>query len=415
MVVAATIAVVLLFALVSRNRSRLYRVAGGVALAGHLLFAIVVLPLLPYDWDIDVFHSIAVGILGGGDTSPLSSLDAFGTVQAILYAVFGTDPTVLAVFNGLLAVLIPLPACYVARRLYDPLESTNGLLLVLLFLPFPFLFNSLPMRDALSTLAAVTLLSICVRAIIDRRYWWALTALPLWGLLFLLREELALLILLGVVGALLVAAVRRVVDEDVSLCSLALSSVPVGICGFALFAVLFPVDALNARLQYRAMGGAAYLEFMRYESWLDVLLAAPVRAIYFQFAPFPLHVTSTFDLVAILSLPLLIALAVTAYRSIQAVETDSLVEILLGIVYVGGIVGYGLIDSNFGTTIRHRSVFVFLLAVFSAPILESWYRSLRQRVDKAIYQRRKTDEKQCEAQELDASPEVRSEHRDHAH
>jgi len=33
MVVAATIAVVLLFALVSRNRSRLYRVAGGVALA----------------------------------------------------------------------------------------------------------------------------------------------------------------------------------------------------------------------------------------------------------------------------------------------------------------------------------------------------------------------------------------------
>jgi len=220
----------------------------------------------------------------------------------------------------------------------------------------------------------------------------------------LLREELALLILLGVVGALLVAAVRRVVDEDVSLCSLALSSVPVGICGFALFAVLFPVDALNARLQYRAMGGAAYLEFMRYESWLDVLLAAPVRAIYFQFAPFPLHVTSTFDLVAILSLPLLIALAVTAYRSIQAVETDSLVEILLGIVYVGGIVGYGLIDSNFGTTIRHRSVFVFLLAVFSAPILESWYRSLRQRVDKAIYQRRKTDENSAKLRNLTPAP-----------
>jgi len=274
---------------------------------------------------------------------------------------------------------------------------------VLLFLPFPFLFNSLPMRDALDTGRSNAPLHLRASDHRPSVLVGAYRAAAL-GTTVLLREELALLILLGVVGALLVAAVRRVVDEDVSLCSLALSSVPVGICGFALFAVLFPVDALNARLQYRAMGGAAYLEFMRYESWLDVLLAAPVRAIYFQFAPFPLHVTSTFDLVAILSLPLLIALAVTAYRSIQAVETDSLVEILLGIVYVGGIVGYGLIDSNFGTTIRHRSVFVFLLAVFSAPILESWYRSLRQRVDKAIYQRRKTDENSAKLRNLTPAP-----------
>lgn len=414
MVVAATVAVVMLFALVSRRRSRLYRYAGGLALAGHLLVAVVVLPLLPYEWDIELFHTIAVGILNGAETNPLSSLDAFGTVQALIYAVFGADPTVLAVFNGLLAVLIPLPMCYISQRLYEPLESTDGLLLVLLFFPFPFLFNTLPMRDALSTLLAVTLLAICVRAIADDGHWWALTAPPLWGMVFLLREELALLILLGAGGSLLVAAARRAAGQEVSLRSLVLATIPVGICGFALFAGLFPVDVLNSRLQHRAIGGGAYLEFMRYESWLDVALAAPVRAIYFQFAPFPLHVDSAFELVAVLSLPPLIALVVAAYASLRAVETDSLVEILLLVVYVGGIVGYGLIDSNYGTTIRHRSVFVFLLAVFSAPVLESWYRSLRRRLDEAVDQHSQTDEQQREAQKLDAGPEVRTEHRDHA-
>ncbi|WP_436932512.1 hypothetical protein [Halosimplex halobium] len=401
MVALAVVAVVLAFALLARRRSRLFQASGGLALAAHLAFALVVLPLLPYTWDIGEFHAIATGLLRGAEANPFSSLDAFGTVQAVLYAMFGADPTTLAVVNGLLAVLMALPACYLARRLYDPLESTDGLLLAMLFLPFPFLFSSLPMRDGLSTLLALALLAVCVRAIADRRHWWGLAAPPLWAMLFFLREELALLVLLGAAGSLLVAGLRRVADREVTLASLALAGVPVGVAGFALFTRLFPVDALNSRLQYRIMGGAAYLGFERYGSWLDVLLAAPVRAIYFQFAPFPLHVDSAFDLVAVLSLPLLVVLATTAYLTLRRVEHDPVVAFPLLVVYLGGIVGYGLIDSNFGTTIRHRSVFVFLLAVFAAPALESWWRSLRLRVEVPLGQRRDRDEHQREAEELD--------------
>ncbi|QLH81402.1 glycosyltransferase family 39 protein [Halosimplex pelagicum] len=402
MVALAVVAVALAFALVARRRSRTYRLAAGLALAAHLVFALVVLPLLPYTWDIGTFHEIATGLLEGAEAGPLSSLDAFGTVQALVYASFGADPTTMAVVNGLVAVLTPLPACYLARRLYDPLESTDGLLLALLFLPFPFLFASLPMRDALSTLLALTLLAVCVRAVADRRHRWALAAPPLWGMVFLLREELAFLVLLGAAGSLLVAALRRVTDRQITLASLALAGLPVAVAGFALFTRLFPVDALNSRLQYRIMGGAAYLGFERYGSWLDVLLAAPVRAIYFQFAPFPLHVDSAFDLLAVLSLPLLVVLATAAYLTLRRVEHDPVVTLPLLVVYLGGIVGYGLIDSNFGTTIRHRSFFVFLLAVFAAPALESWWRSLRVRVEKPLRQGRDRDEHQRETEELDA-------------
>jgi len=391
------------FALLARGRSRLYRYAGGLALAGHILFALVVLPVLPYSWDIGIFHDVALGILAGGETAPFSPLDAFGTVQALLYAVFGPDPAVLSVFNGLLAVLMALPASYLAGRLYDT-ASTDGVVLAVLFLPFPFLFHSLPMRDALAALLALTTLAVCVRVLVDRQYPWAATLPPLWAMVALLREELAVLILLGFAGAALAAGLARVAGREPTLSSLALATIPVGLCGFALFASLFPVGALNERLQYRTFGGAAYLEFMRYESWLDVALAAPVRAIYFQYAPFPLHVDSAFDLAAALFTPVLVVLTVTAALSLRSADTDPLVELLLLVVYGGGVVGYGLVDANFGTTIRHRAVFVFLLVVFSTPVVESRYRSLRRRLDDALDQRGDGDGEQGKAEKLDASP-----------
>lgn len=410
MVLLASVAVVLAFLLVARRQSDHYRAAAGVALLGHLLLAVVVLPYLPYDWDVDVFHEVAVSILQGAETSPLSPLDAFGTFQAVVYASFGSDPTTLAIVNGFLAILIPIPACYVAQRLYDPLGSTNGLLVVALYLPLPFLFSSLPMRDALSTLLALTLLALLVRVVAERRHWWSLAIPPLWGMLFLLREELALLVVLGAAGAAFVDGLRWTTDWNLTLASLSLGAVPIGVTGFGLFALLFPIEALNARLAYRASGGATYLGSMQYESWLDVLLAAPIRAIYFQFAPFPLHVDSAFDLVSAASLPILIVLATSAYLSLRTVDADLAVAFPLLIVYVGGIVGYGLIDSNFGTTIRHRTVFVLLLAIFSAPVLESWYDSLLQRVEEASRQPRETGEQQSEAEKLHPGSEVGAKH-----
>jgi len=380
----AVSSIVLLFVFVSRRRSACFRYWGGVALVGHLVFALYVLPLVPYGWDIDRFHTAALGILSGEPTSSFSAVESFGTFQALVYAVFGSDPTVLSIVNGFLAVLIPLPACYVARRLYPSLESTDGLLMTLLFLPLPFLFTSVPMRDAASTLVTFTLIALVVKAVDEHRDWAALASVPLWGLLFLLREELAVLVLLGAVGAVVVRLSVMRTTAELSYTSLFVAAVPVGLVGFVLFSRLFPVAALNARLQYRSSGGAAYLDFMAYETWGDVLLAAPIRAIYFQFAPFPLHVNSVFDGLAFLSFPVVTLLFVAAYLSIRTLETNSVVAMVLLVVYFGGVIGYGLIDSNFGTTVRHRIVFVFLLGIVSAPALESWLRSLRRQFDERV-------------------------------
>jgi hypothetical protein len=111
---------------------------------------------------------------------------------------------------------------------------------------------------------------------------------------------------------------------------------------------------------------------MSYADWTDILLATPVRALYFQYAPFPLHATSVFDLATAAMLPVLVVLSVAAYRSVHDCERDIAVLVLVLTTYVLGIIGYGLIDSNFGTTIRHRIPFTFILCVLAAPTLERW-------------------------------------------
>jgi hypothetical protein len=79
-----------------------------------------------------------------------------------------------------------------------------------------------------------------------------------------------------------------------------------------------------------------------------------------------------FDFVTVLMLPVLVVLTVAAYRSAREANRDTAVLVLLLTTYVLGVVGYGLIDSNFGTTIRHRIPFTFILCILAAPTLERW-------------------------------------------
>jgi hypothetical protein len=157
-----------------------------------------------------------------------------------------------------------------------------------------------------------------------------------------------------------------------------LSTIPFGVLGFGIFTIQYPFETLQGKLSYRASGSAAYLESFQYTSWVDMIIAAPGRAIYFQYAPFPLHVHQIFHLLALSSLPILIILTIAAALSLCECETNRITLVLLLVVYSAGIVGYGLIDSNFGTTARHRVSFVFLLVVFASPVLDHWWLKIRR-------------------------------------
>lgn len=357
----------------------IYRTAGLLALIGHVFVAVVVLSVLPYGADIGNFHGSAVDQLSGGAGPFSTSVTSFAAGQAVLYAIFGADSTNLAVVNGFLAVLIPLPAAYIARQLYgEALRSVDGLVVTILFLPLPFLFLTVPMRDTLSTFLALTILALLIHSLTKKDGAMILVIVPLLAILYLIRTELVMVIVVGALAGVGTIGLQKL-NLDVSLPAIAGVVGTVGALGFVLFAeIMYSLDRANRALTVRASGGAVYLEGMQYSSWLDFLILAPARAIYFQFAPFPLHIETVFHGLGFVSSVYILIFAIAAIRSLYACETRQVVLVTLVVVYLAGITGYGVINSNFGTNVRHRIPFVFLLIIFAAPVLQRWELTIRQ-------------------------------------
>ncbi|MFC6733721.1 hypothetical protein [Haladaptatus sp. DYSN1] len=412
-IATAIVAVILVFSYVARHVDDAhFHKLGTLALCGHFFVALVVLPLLPYKWDIDKFHNYAVDIMTGVPVDPNPTVNSFAGFQSLVYTAFGANPTIIALINGLLAVLISLPIIYLARRLYPGLESRGGVFAAILFFPLPFLFLTIPMRDALNAIIFFSLLAIIVRAYDTRNTALALPAIPLFGMLALLRPELAFITLGGTGASAFVVALDRIAKKPLQTTSLSALFGVVGLILIWLVGPKLPIAEMQGRLLHRTSGGAAYLEGMTYDSWVDLILVTPTRALYFQFAPFPLHVSSAFDLLGAVMTPLLIILAVAGYRSARAWETDRSILVGLTTTYLLGIVGYGLIDSNFGTTIRHRIPFTFLLVVFAAPVIERWASSFRNWVSQRPRDYNGHDEQQRKTEKLDCGVGIRTENAD---
>jgi len=402
MVLSAILVVLLLFLLVTRYYDdALYRKAAVLSLSGHVITTLVLIPRLSYSWDIGAFHTTAIEIAAGTVPGSSTSVTSFATVQALVYTLFTPQPQTIGLFNGLFAVLTVIPAMYIASSLYPRVEQdTPAVMLLVLFMPVQFLILSIPMRDALSVILFFTLLATLTRVIRTGNLQRGLRAIPLWAMLFLLRVELAMITVLGVLMVLCIGFLR-VLDAELSVPSLLVLFGGVGSLGVGLFSeLLYSFDRVNSALQSRSTGGAVYLDGMSYGSWFDFLIASPARGFYFQFAPFPLHVGSMFHLLALLGTVPIIVLAVSAVRSLSECKTDTAVAMLLVVVYITGIVGYGTINSNFGTNVRHRIAFDYLLIVFASPVLHQWWLRLRVWVGVVPSEDGEDYKQQQEAQEL---------------
>jgi hypothetical protein len=412
MVVSSIIVALFLVLLVTNYYGdQVYRVAATIAFLGHVFVAVVLVDFVPYSWDIGKFHEVAVGIGAGELVSESSTVVSFGTVQGLFYLVFPSQPETMGVFNGLFAVLVAIPVMYLSKRLYPTLEGAQyGVMSFVLFLPLPFYLLSIPMRDALSVLMFFSILALSIHILQTRNVLSALPLVPFWGMLYLFRPELALVFLVGMMAAIGIEEIRTL-ELDVSLPTLTAGLGVLGVLGVGLFAeFMYSLKRANTELAYRARGGAVYLDGMQYSSWFDFILVAPTRAIYFQFAPFPLHVEQVFHLLAFTMTPVVIVLFVSAARSLYRVEYDETVAVLLVVAYLAGIAGYGLINSNFGTNVRHRIVFDFLLVVMAAPVLKRWELRVREWLGVVPRDRGENDEQQREAQELDRHVRTRGQH-----
>lgn len=359
-----------------RNHSdRVFVTAAHAVFILHVAIAVVLLPLvyahLGHTWDTGAYHAAALDVYHGEISSGSTAIQSFAIIMAILYVIFAPDMAVASIFNGFVAVLTAIPIAVLAKQLYPDLQRTTGLKLTVLLLPTAVFFMTIPMRDTVTVFIFFAALAVIAAGLRRQRASILALSAPLILLLSIPRMELAAVVLLGLVAAVGIQVLDSITGSTSTTSIISVLGV-IGAAGFAVFTqFFFSIEAANSRMQHRARDGAAYLEGMEIHSWADFLLLAPARAIYFQFMPFPLYVRNVRDVFVVSSLPVLIAFAIGGILCLWKKRTDWLVAVFLIVTYLGGIVGYGMINSNFGTTVRHRIPFIYLLAVFATPMIES--------------------------------------------
>lgn len=138
---------------------------------------------------------------------------------------------------------------------------------------------------------------------------------------------------------------------------------------------------LDAYAHVRAHGGSAYLTWLHYNTWLDVVLFAPLKVIYFLASPMPWDANSVIDLLAGMSGWLLLGICVFAvYGAWRLFSTHphSLppsASVLVTFL-VAGILAYSIIEMNGGAAFRRRIQFVPVIVLLAVVGLSATRRGL---------------------------------------
>tara|TARA_Y100000768_G_C23588052_1_gene500268 strand:- start:126 stop:590 length:465 start_codon:yes stop_codon:yes gene_type:complete len=132
------------------------------------------------------------------------------------------------------------------------------------------------------------------------------------------------------------------------------------------------VEYFATQMSYRAQGGAAYLENLEYNSFFDIIKYAPLKFFYFVYGPFIWNASSVFTLFTALENLTVWILSIIFLLNIKNIKCfDNRYSknffIFLFLFTFLSLAANSLIDSNYGTAIRHKMIYmpIFYTLVFS--------------------------------------------------
>lgn len=134
------------------------------------------------------------------------------------------------------------------------------------------------------------------------------------------------------------------------------------------FAEATDTKILTRKTIYSSSGKAAWPKWLSINSTAELIYKAPMRSLYFVFAPFPWNVKATKHFIGMFDSFLYMYLVYLISINIKDIWRDPSLRIilLLLLVYIF-IYGFGV--GNFGTGIRHRSKFVILFILLAGPYI----------------------------------------------
>ena len=134
---------------------------------------------------------------------------------------------------------------------------------------------------------------------------------------------------------------------------------------------------IKNRIENNSKGNAQYPDMLIPKTTNEVLYKAPLRLIYFTYAPFPWDVKKYNHLLGMLDGFLYIFLTYLMFCNRKNIWSDPALRIIF-LIFLSYILTYGISVGNFGTGIRHRAKFAVMFIIFVAPLLPKFIFSIKK-------------------------------------
>lgn len=134
---------------------------------------------------------------------------------------------------------------------------------------------------------------------------------------------------------------------------------------FTGFGTTLSPETLDAFAYGRAHGDAAYLVGLHYNTWLDIMLYAPIKVIYFLYSPLPWQIRGVTELLVGGSAILLLIATMGVRRGIGILQDKPYYMGLLLSYLLTGVITYSIIEMNYGAAVRRRIQFIPILLLLT--------------------------------------------------
>jgi hypothetical protein len=295
----------------------------------------------------------------------------YSAVFAPAYVVLGSDPVLPRFLMSLFGTLVVVNVYLIARQLATPRAGLYAGGLAAVF-PYWIVYSGLVYRD----MFVVFLFSVMGYFLVRWQTERSRRALALAAVFAVLGVHMRIQNIVPV-GALAAAVVFTWTEPGKRGYAAAFVGVVVaGVTLVAGFGQALPLDRLvERRLWLARPNDAAYLTGVAYDTGVDLLVYAPIGALYFALTPFLWQPVNMLAIVSIAQNLLLwypaIVLAVLGVRNVGSRSAGAALVVPLLVFSIVGIVGYGLVEGNIGPAMRHRMQFQFVFFVFAGIRLAS--------------------------------------------
>ncbi|MBL7023122.1 MAG: hypothetical protein ISR90_03585 [Candidatus Marinimicrobia bacterium] len=349
--------------------------------------------LFPYDWDEATFYSAAqkvydyfTGIRVEYPFDRIYSVSSYGSLLGSIFYFFGSSSIIARLLNALFGSIIILTTYRLSMIV--GLENRRALFVsaIIAFTPSYIIYSSLIMRDMIVWILLFMIVIKWTKYINGEN-----TIDFIFGVMFSLilipfRKQYAPILVICAMAVVIVIFLRkRVCYQNVQInlikYTFILSIILItGVLSFLLLKFEISswgddsiIEYLGSQLGWRIQGGTAYMTSVEYSSLIDIIKYLPLRFIHFTFGPF-LWTSSSYLVIlsameTLIGTVFFIIILFNTKNIFQKIDFRFYSTIFILMFALLGLLSNAIIDSNYGTAMRHRMVFMPFIFIIACHIV----------------------------------------------